>query len=152
MKKNIALICAVPIFALSACGKTSEKSEKLPEQFSLCAQISDRDFTATADMTRLENGWEITMTAPETLEGMQISLTDADCKITYNELNYTASNEDMPANSAVRLTALTLDKCVKSKPSGTVSGADYAFTFKDGKPETLKIGGEIEVSFSNFKT
>lgn len=152
MKKTIAIMCAVPVFALSACGSSDEKTEKLPEKFSLCAQISDRDFTATADMTRLENGWEIAVTAPETLEGMQISLTDADCKITYDELSYTAANEDIPANSAIRLTALSLDKCVKAKPSGTVSGADYKFTFKDGKPETLKIGGEIEVCFSDFKT
>lgn len=152
MRKSIAIISVLPIFALSACGNSNERSEKLPEKFSLCAQISDRDFTATAEMTRLENGWEISMTAPETLEGMQISLTDADCKITYDELSYTAANEDMPANSSIRLTALSLDKCVKAKSSGTVGGADYSFTFKDGKPETLKIGGEIEVSFSNFKT
>lgn len=144
-------ICTVCVMTLSSCGKSQPENISLPDKFSVKAEITDRDFTANAEMLRLENGWEITVTEPETLKGMEITLTDADCKIAYSELSYTASNKDLPANSALRLTAQALDRCVKSKTEGKLNGADYKVTFKDGKPKSLEIGGEIEVKFSGYK-
>lgn len=151
MKNQITALLAVPVLLLCSCGKSYDNSESLPESFTVNAQISDRDFSATAEMQRREGGWEITLTEPETLEGMRLDLTDADCTVTYGELTYTAANDDMPANSAVRLTAQALDRCVRSKTSGMINGAEYKLSLKNGKPEKLTVGGEIEVTFSDFK-
>jgi hypothetical protein len=155
MKKlriTAAIVTAVPIIALSGCGKEAEEAVSLPENFSITAEITQEDFTASADMKRLNGGWEITVTVPDTLSGMQITLTDADCTVDYRELSYTAANEDMPANSPLRLTAQVLDKCVKSKTSGTINGADYEISFKNGQPDSLQIGNEIEVNFSGYQS
>jgi hypothetical protein len=154
MRKIISAFCFIDILAvlaISGCGKSDNETVSLPEEFSLTAEITDRDFVACAEMTRLENGWKISVSAPESLEGMQINLTDADCKIAYRELSYTAANDELPTNSPLRLTAQLLDKCVNAQTSGTVNGADYAFVFEGEAPQSLTVGGEIEVKFSDYK-
>ena len=145
---GILLTAAIGV---SGCSAEKDEAVGLDESFSVNAHICQADFEADAKMQRTEQGWQITMTSPETVEGMQLMLTDEDCRIQYSELTYNVKKSELPDGSPVGLTARVLDKAVKAKDSGTISGMDYELKSKNGKPQELKIGSDITVEFTKYK-
>ena len=143
-------VCLILAASLFSCSKAEESTISLPESFSLNALITDGDFEASAKMKRSVGGWQITITAPETIEGMKISYTDIDCKIELDELSYTVSLDELSNSSPLRLTVNALDKCVKGKKEGEILNEEYSFEFnEDGSPKALEIGS-ISAVFSEY--
>jgi hypothetical protein len=152
MKKILAAVLCLPVITLSGCDKTDEQEKiSLPEEFCITAEISDREFACTAEMKRSEGMWEIAVTSPERLDGMTITLTDSDCTVSYSDLSYTVESKKIPDTSPIKLTALSLDKCVNGYSEGSVCGTDYVFSFGDTSPDSLQIGSDITVKFSDFE-
>lgn len=149
--KKICIFAACVLFCgLTACGSADKKIDTLPENFSVTAQIQDGELDTSALLTRIPEGWEVEITAPEKLEGMKFEITEADCLLTYGELSYSLASETMLDSSPVMLTTRALDKCVRSESEGTIDGEPYLVTLKDGKPQNLRVG-TVSAKFSGFK-
>ncbi len=141
-KTRVTIISAATALALAACAGVEEKPpEKLPECFTVNAVICDGELEAEAELTRAPEGWEVVMSAPETVGGLRFELTDIECAVSLGELNYPFAAETMPACSPLMLTVRALDKCVYGGDSGTVSGQEYRLTYSEGVPKTLTVGG-----------
>lgn len=150
MKRFILMcMCICAISTASACGSSKSAEISLPKIYTVTADISSDDFAGIAKFERLEGGWQISVSEPKTLAGMEISLTDADCKISFDEMEQTFSREELPANSPIFLTAQVLEKCAAGKISGKISGEDYDVAMKNDKPKSAEIG-EMSVKFSKF--
>ncbi len=150
MKRFILMcMCICAISTASACGSSNNAEISLPKSYTVTADISSDDFAGKAQFERLEGGWQISISEPKTLAGMGISLTDADCKISFEEMEQTFSREELPANSPIFLTARVLEKCAAGKVSGKISSEDYDVEMKNDKPKSAEIG-EMSVKFSKF--
>lgn len=150
MKRFILMcMCICAISTASACGNSKSAEISLPKSYTVTADISSDDFAGKAQFERLEGGWQISVSEPKTLAGMEISLTDADCKISFEEMEQTFSREELPANSPIFLTARVLEKCAAGKVSGKISSEDYDVEMKNDKPKSAEIG-EMSVKFSKF--
>ena len=150
MKRFIMMcMCICTISTASACGSSNSAVISLPKSYTVTADISSDDFAGKAQFERLEGGWQISVSEPKTLAGMEISLTDADCKISFEEMEQTFSREELPANSPIFLTARVLEKCAAGKVSGKISSEDYDVEMKNDKPKSAEIG-EMSVKFSKF--
>lgn len=150
MKRFILMcMCICAISTASACSSSKSAEISLPKSYTVTADISSDDFAGKAKFERLEGGWQISVSEPKTLAGMEISLTDADCKISFEEMEQTFSREELPANSPIFLTAQVLEKCAAGKVSGKISGEDYDVAMKNDKPKSAEIG-EMSVKFSKF--
>ncbi len=150
MKRFILMcMCICAISTASACGNSKSAEISLPKSYTVTADISSDDFAGKAQFERLEGGWQISVSEPKTLAGMEISLTDADCKISFEEMEQTFSREELPANSPIFLTVRVLEKCAAGKDSGKISSEDYDVEMKNDKPKSAEIG-EMSVKFSKF--
>lgn len=150
MKRFILMcMCICAISTASACSSSKSAEISLPKSYTVTADISSDDFAGKAQFERLEGGWQISVSEPKTLAGMEISLTDADCKISFEEMEQTFSREELPANSPIFLTTQVLEKCAAGKISGKISGEDYDVAMKNNKPKSAKID-EMSVKFSKF--
>ena len=90
MKRFIMMcMCICAISTASACGSSKSAEISLPKSYTVTADISSDDFAGKAQFERLEGGWQISVSEPKTLAGMEISLTDADCKISFEEMEQT---------------------------------------------------------------
>lgn len=148
----VCAFCMTAAVGLTACSDgVAEQPKKLPESFSIHADITDDGFKAAADMKRSSDGWLMTVTAPESLEGMQFLLSDGGWTISCDSLSYSAGEDQLPGTSPLRLTARALDLCTKDKPAGKLSGQQYEVSFREGKPETLTVGSSLTVKFSKYK-
>lgn len=147
-----AAVCMALTAALTSCSSSeTEEAAKLPESFSIHAEITDAKISAEADMRRSADGWLMTVTAPETVKGMQFLLSDGGWTISCDELSYCAGEEQLPGTSPLKLTARALDQCTKDKPAGKLDGQEYQVSFKDGKPRMLTAGSGLTVKFSKYK-
>ena len=150
MKRFILMcMCICAISTASACGNSKSAEISLPKSYTVTADISSDDFAGKAQFERLEGGWQISVSEPKTLAGMEILLTDADCKISFEEMEQTFSREELPANSPIFLTVRVLEKCAAGKDSGKISSEDYDVEMKNDKPKSAEIG-EMSVKFSKF--
>ena len=150
MKRFILMcMCICAISTASACGNSKSAEISLPKSYTVTADISGDDFAGKAKFERLEGGWQISVSEPKTLAGMEISLTDADCKISFEEMEQTFSRDELPASSPIFLTAQVLEKCAAGKISGKISGEDYDVAMKKDKPKSAEIG-KMSVKFSKF--
>ncbi len=155
VKMTKTAVCAfvmTGVMGLSGCsGSVSEQPEKLPDSFSVRADITDGDFKAAADMKRSADGWLMTVTAPENVKGMQFLLSEGGWTVSCDELSYSAGEDQLPAASPLRITARALDGCTKDKHSGKLAGQQYEVEYKDGKPAVLTTESGLKVSFSKYK-
>lgn len=159
LKNSICKIIAAVTFSAAAltfsgCAESENtQNVKISQNFTIHAKITDSDITAEADMQRSADGWLMTVTAPENVEGIQFLLSDGGWTISCEGLSYSAGEEQLPENSPLRLTARALDECVKDSDgsSGKIGGERYSVTFKDCKPAKLTVGSEVTVKFSKYK-
>lgn len=149
-KSAIFAVALVLSVGLSSCTKNESKAVTLPETYTVTAKISDGDFTAEAKLTRREGGWEVEMLSPDNLKGMEITLTEQNRSITYEELSFSANNEDLPNSSPISLTTKLLEKAEVQKPNGEIYGCEYEIKLKDGKPKSATLGDELSVSFEKI--
>lgn len=143
-------VCAAAVMLCSCGAKSADPDRPLPENFSVTAEMTDGDFACTAEMTRSANGWDIVMTAPETVEGVSFHITGENMTIRSGELSFTTPHEDILQASPVRLTAAVLDRCVKHRTEGELYGQHYAAELDGGQPVQLVAGTDFSVTFCDF--
>ncbi|MDE6150229.1 MAG: hypothetical protein K2F81_09120 [Ruminococcus sp.] len=163
LKKITAFLAAVSsfIFIFSSCGKSECQPIELDGNYKCHADITQEEITYSADFERADGaGWKAVFTAPETIEGMEISLFNDSCTLNFKELSYTASREELPQFGIVDLVTSALDECAKRQgmecikdgdtvtQTGEVKGLDFKAEFKENKLVSLDITNQLTVEFS----
>lgn len=146
-------ITAAACLLFCSCKSSDGSTERpLPEAFSVTAQMTEGSFSCTADMTRSNEGWDIVVTAPETVEGVSFHINGEEMTVRSGELSFKTAHEDIPQASPVRLTAAILDRCVKKHTEGELYGQHYAAQVENGEPVQLEAGTCFFVKFTDFST
>ncbi len=151
MKSQILIVSSC-ILLCSCSHSTPVKDTPLPAAFSVTADITDGDFSCTADMTRSSDGWDIIITSPPTVEGVTLHIDGEQMSVRSGDLSFTNKHDDILQASPVRLTAAVLDRCVSRKTEGEIYGQHYAAQIEDGQPKQLVAGTELNVQLHDFVT
>lgn len=149
------------IFIFSSCGKSKCQPVELDENFKCHADITQGEITYSADLERADGaGWKAVFTAPETIEGMELSLFNDSCTLNFKELSYIASREDLPQFGIIDLVTSALDECAKRQDlecikdgesvtqNGKIKDLDFKVEFKEKKLSSLEITNELTAKFS----
>lgn len=163
LKKITAFSAAVSsfIFIFSSCGKSECKPIELEGSYRCHAEMTQGETTYSADLERADGaGWKAVFTAPETIEGMEISLFNDSCTLNFKELSYTASREELPQFGILDLVTSALDQCSKRQgmecvkegdtvtQKGEIRGLEFQAEFKENKPISLEIPDQLKAEFS----
>ncbi len=152
VQKMAAAVIITEVVCLTGCSSgVDEQPQKLPENFSVHADIVDGGLKASADLKRSSDGWLMTMTEPENVRDMQFLLSDVGWTISCDGLSYSAGEDQLPAASPLRITARALDSCTKDKTSGKLGGQQFEVDFKNGAPAALTSDSGLKVTFSKYK-
>lgn len=163
MKKTIIIFAAVITAGLSSCGKSEAKAQQLEKDFSCGAVITQDEKEYCAELERIDGaGWHAVFTAPETIEGLEISLLNDKCTVTFGELTYTADREELPQYGMLDLVTAAADSCISGKAEsteqhdgrfvekGTVRSCGYSAEISSGKLEKIEISDNISAEFSDY--
>lgn len=153
------IICAV----FGGC--KAEKKESIALQ-----TVFECDFSAQYNETELgggikfdENGAKITLTKPDTLSGAQISVNNADKKIslTINGLTIDFDENRYPSAAFARLICGAIASGAggadfnseNNTLSGDIGGTDYEICIDEsGRPKTLLVPSySLKMNFFNYK-
>lgn len=166
MKKFLCVLFS--ILLLSGCNLKSKDVEKEPLSISgFCCVIRTtlNDIEITADTEYLASGTiNMTFTAPETVNGMQINCTGGEYTVHYKNLELTVSGDKMPFNMVCR----GLEECISNAQGKTPTKDEnsesliYTYTAEGHvcklyiNPETkefekIAIDGIDTLYFENFE-
>lgn len=159
--KITALSMALTLLAtLSSCGKSDCKPIEPDKNLSCHAEITHNDITYSADLERQDGmGWKATFTAPQTVDGLEISLFDSSCTLDFKGLSYSAQRSELPQGGMVTLLTAALDNCINGKVKcvsdgqkvlqrGEVEGMEFSALFDSGKLESLEIFNNLTAKFT----
>lgn len=159
IRKDLVLLLASAVIALSSCGKTAVKPVGLDKDMKFHGEIVQDDVTYSADFERAgDAGWKAVFTAPETVEGMEVDLFNDTCTINFKGLSYTAERSELPQYGMVALITSALDDCISGKvkseksggkttEKGTIEDLDFTVDFKGKDPTYINISDVITVEF-----
>lgn len=158
----MAALCSVFLFC--SCKKEEAERPDLNYDYSLCAEISSDDMMYSADISNVSGQWKITYSSPAELSGMEITLEDKSCGISFNGLEMKTDREKLPSAAIPSLITKALDCAAHSSSvtftesggivtaCGVVDGADFTLTFENGSPKKLSVGGNsFTAELSDFK-
>lgn len=168
MKNKIRIFAVISFASLAAltftsCGgkRESVKQEALPEKFDKTANITLDEKEYSADFKRGgADIWECEFTAPETIEGLKLTISGEVCRLEYKGLDYTVQRENMPDYGILPLVTKSVDSLIAGRDistvksgksvisSGTVSGESFSAEISDGEIKTLNIEGYLSVEFT----
>lgn len=162
IKKSMTVI--IVMLLLCACGKEkteNAKPQKLSDDFSSTAEITQGDFSCTANIKRGGNGtWQWEFTKPESISGMTVTLSNDTCSIDFMELCYSMPYEKLSNFSMISLISDSIDNLISGKDvkctvndeikkeNGTVNGQDYTAKIKNGKLTQIEIAKDISAQFT----
>lgn len=148
-------------FILSSCGKSECGPVEIDSNINCHAEITQGKTVYSADLERADGaGWKAVFTAPETIEGMEVSVFNDSCTVNFKELSYTASREDLPQFGMIDLVTSALDQCSKKSglkcvekgdtitQEGEVKGLDFKVKFTNKKLSSLEISNELTAEFN----
>lgn len=150
-------ICTLAVsLCLISCSCSAKKTEQAPPELpkdisqSVVMEISGREYKA--DLRRGDADiWECAFTSPETVEGLTLTLSGEDCKLSYNGLEYTAGRSDIPECGAVPMLTSSIDDIILRKDitctekdgntlcRGSVRGYDFAAEINGAELVSLDI-------------
>lgn len=162
-RKTVVFLAAFGtlILALSSCGKSACKPVEFDKNLKCHADITEGDAAYSADLERADGaGWKAVFTAPETIEGMEVILSDDNCTINFKELSCSLSKDELPQFGMIDLVTQALDECADKKVTkcvekdnvitqqGEINGLSFNAEFQGKKLHSLSIGDKLNVEFS----
>ena len=100
MKKFLCIFICILLFA--GCEKTKESQNEIPDFYGFKTDVktvvNDISITANAEFTEIDK-LVLTLTSPESVKGMKISIKDNECTIDYHSLSFSVLLKSMPFDS-----------------------------------------------------
>ena len=140
------LISAVGLSALllfTSC-EVSENitTPDLSGDIDISGTISCGTLKASADISRTDDVWKITYTAPESLCGMEIVTTGTECKVTHSGIVFDYNTEEVPFITAADYITAAIDSTAKKENISLSMGTD-----SKGNEETRLSGSVLKSGF-----
>ena len=119
--------------------------------------VNDVNVSANAEYTELD-GFVITLTSPESVNGMIIKIKDNECEILYHSLSFFVPVNSMPFDSL----CVSLDGCAKNAKTAIYQNGYFVYSY-DGNTYNLHIDKETKaflkitaneneiITFENFQ-
>jgi len=162
--KKIILITLFALLFTSCTGNVSPDNLDFNKSFTLTTEIEYNGAVSTADFTRTSVGeWEGVLTAPYALQGMQVSFTPTEMKVSYADFGVDLG-ESIPPE--INVSAFMMIKTLESaftmqnvnavggrdgiEISGMFDGDSYVLRLdKEGIPLSLEMPRrQLKVTFS----
>lgn len=156
MKKLLCIL--VMILLLAGCEKETTKEAEIPDfrgfKTDVYTVINDTKITGSAEFTEL-NGLMLTITSPETLNGMEIICKDGECKTNLHTLSFSVLCENLPPNSL----PTSLMACAENAKTAiyengyykfSVNGYTYQLHIDEKGFAKLSTDGNDVLHFENF--
>ncbi|MBR6102159.1 MAG: hypothetical protein IKP95_07015 [Ruminococcus sp.] len=157
MLKKITALAAVIL--LSGCSGQSGEPDALEKSFKASLTLSE-GFAAEAE--RVEgSGWNYTLTEPESVKGLEITLlSEGKCVVSIGEHSTVYERSELPRYAPLDLLSSALDMCIEGKGvktsvngektvrTGTVRGVGFTVTSSGGKPSEVSFNGGMTAEIS----
>ena len=138
MKKLLCIFICILLFA--GCEKTKEAENEIPDFYGfktdVKAIVNDISITANAEFTEIDN-LVLTLTSPESVKGMKISIKDNGCIIDFHSLSFSVPLKSMPFNSL----CVGLNACAGSVKTAEYNTDHYSYSY-DGHTYNLYVEKE----------
>lgn len=162
-RATIVISAAVMAAGFTSCGKSEAKPQELEKNFTCDAVIVQDETEYCAELERIDGaGWHAVFTAPETIEGLEVSLLNDKCTVSFGELTYTSDREELPQYGMLELVTCAADSCILGKAqttrpqgekfiqTGRVRDCAYSAEISGKRLESIEISDDITVLFSNY--
>lgn len=159
MKKLLCIFICILLFA--GCEKTKESQNEIPDFYGfktvVKTVVNDISITANAEFTEIDK-LVLTLTSPESVKGMKISIKDNECTIDYHSLSFSVSLKSMPFDSL----CVSLDACAQSVKTAEYYIDHYSYSY-NGNTYNLYVDSESNhfkkitvneneiITFENFR-
>ena len=158
MKKIVLILVACML-----CGCSSEKkgeADKPKQSFKTKVTLSDG---YEGELERADvSGWNLTLSAPETVKGLGLSyLADGKCVITLENHSAVYERSELPQYGSVDLLVSALDMCAaetgievevkdgKTCRKGNIRGVPFTVVSEEGTPVSAELGTGVKAEFHN---
>ena len=147
MKRFLCIFICVLL--LAGCEKSSkEVKDEIPDFYGFRTDVktvvNDVTISASADYTELD-GIVITLTSPESVNGMKMVIKDGECKIDYHSLSFSVPVNSMPFDSL----CVSLNACAENVKTAKHENDYYVYSF-NGNTYHLYVDNETK-QFKNIK-
>ena len=127
MKKLLCIFVCILLFA--GCEKiTKEVKNEIPDFYGFItdvkAVVNDVNISANAEYTEFD-GLVITLTSPESVDGMIIKIKDDECEILYRSLSFFVPVNSMPFDSL----CVSLDACARNAKTAVYQNDSYVYSY-----------------------
>ena len=160
MKKILCIFVCVLLCA--GCQKNpKEVKNEIPDFYGFRTDVktivNDVNVSANAEYTELD-GLVITLTSPESVNGMIIKIKDNECEVLYHSLSFFVPVNSMPFDSL----CVGLNSCAKKAETATYQNDNYVYSY-DGNTYHLYTDNETNhfqkisateneiITFENFE-
>lgn len=159
MKKLLCIFICILLFA--GCEKTKESQSEIPDFYGFKTDVktvvNDISITANAEFTEIDK-LVLTLTSPESVKGMKISIKDNECTIDYHSLSFSVPIKSMPFDSL----CVSLDACAQSVKTAEYHIDHYSYSY-NGNTYNLYVDNETNhfkkitvneneiITFENFQ-
>lgn len=160
MKKLLCIFVCVLLCA--GCQKNpKEVKNEIPDFYGFRTDVktivNDINVSANAEYTELD-GFVITLTSPESVNGMIIKIKDNECEILYHSLSFFVPVNSMSFDSL----CVGLNSCAKNAKTAIYQNDNYVYSY-DGNTYHLYIDNETNhfhkisvneneiITFENFE-
>lgn len=126
MKKLLCVMVAILI--MSGCGRINSKENKkeIPDfrgfKTDVYTVINDTKISGSAVYSELD-GLVLTLTSPDSVNGMEIICKDGECKVNLQELSFSVLCEHLPFNSMI----VSLVACGENAKTSIYENGVYKF-------------------------
>ena len=159
MKKFLCIFICILLFA--GCEKTKESQNEIPDFYGFKTDVktvvNDISITANAEFTEIDK-LVLTLTSPESVKGMKISIKDNECTIDYHSLSFSVLLKSMPFDSL----CVSLNACAHSAKTAEYRIDHYSYSY-NGNTYNLYVDNETNhfkkitvneneiITFENFQ-
>lgn len=164
LKKAFVGVALLTLLTFTSCKKSEASRPELDFDYTCDAQITFDEQLYKTEISRNGSEFRFIYTYPAELSGMTVSLNDENMKISFNGLEMENDRDSVPDSCVCDFIAKALnyitygsgmDFMEKSgiiTAKGRLDGSDISVTYdKNGLPEKISLGTDIEATFENFK-
>lgn len=160
MKKILCIFICVLLFA--GCQKNSKEVEsEIPDFYGfktvVKTSINDVSVSAEAEYTELDK-LVLTITSPESVDGMKIYIKDNECEIKLHSLSFSVPLNSMPFDSL----CVCLDACAKNAKTAKKENEYYVYSYECNtyhlyideetkKFKNITVNGNETITFEKFQ-